>query len=123
MPLSLRPTILQIVATTVYVQDVAPAAHFYDRVFGFLELLRNERVVAYDAVSATVLLLFKRGATLSDLVLPRETIPHQDRTGPARFCFAMDAEQLAHEEKHLVQKQVEIKADALGPWWDQHLLS
>ncbi|MGP3713596.1 VOC family protein [Brucella sp. RRSP16] len=59
--------------TAIYVQDVARAAQFYDRVFGFTDLVHDERVVAYDAGSATVLLLFKRGATLVALVLPGGT--------------------------------------------------
>lgn len=63
-PISQRPKVRQILETAIYVQDVGCAAQFYDRVFGFPDLVRNERVVAYDAGNATVLLLFKRGATL-----------------------------------------------------------
>lgn len=48
-PLSQRPKVRQILETAIYVQDVARAAQFYDRVFGFPDLVRNERVVAYDA--------------------------------------------------------------------------
>jgi hypothetical protein len=73
-PLSQGPEVRQILETAIYVQDVARVAQFYDR------------VVAYDAGSATVLLLFKRSATLLDLVLPGGTIPYQDVTGRAIFA-------------------------------------
>ncbi|MEE9910044.1 hypothetical protein LWV33_23115 [Brucella intermedia] len=42
-PLSQRPKVRQILETAIYVQDVARAAQFYDRVFGFPDLVRNER--------------------------------------------------------------------------------
>src|SRR5690606_32870553 len=93
-PLSPRPKVRQMLETAIYVQDVARAAQFYERVFGFTDPVRDERVVAYDAGSATVLLLFKRGATLVDLVLPGGTIPYHDGTGPAHFCFAIDPDAL-----------------------------
>jgi len=93
-PISKRPKVRQILETAIYVRNVARAAQFYDRVFGFPDLVRNERVVAYDAGSATVLLLFKRGATLVDLVVPGGTIPYHDGTGPAHFCFAFDPDAL-----------------------------
>lgn len=108
-PLSLKPKVRQILETAIYVQDVARAAQFYDRVFGFPDLVRNERVVAYDAGNATVLLLFKRGATLVDLVLPGGTIPYHDGAGPAHFCFA-DPDALPSWEEHLEEQGIVIEA-------------
>lgn len=110
MTLSLRPKVRQILETAIYVEDVARAADFYDRVFGFNALMRNDRVVAYDAGAATVLLLFKRGATLNDLVLPGGSIPHHDGSGPAHFCFAIDVAQLGVWEDHLARQGVSIEA-------------
>lgn len=72
--------------------------------------MRDERVVAYDAGSATVLLLFKRGATLVDLVLPGGTIPYDDGTGPAHFCFAIDPDALPSWEEHLEAQGIVIEA-------------
>lgn len=109
-PLSLKPKVRQILETAIYVQDVAGAAQFYDRVFGFPDLVRNERVVAYDAGNATVLLLFKRGATLVDLVLPGGTIPYHDGAGPAHFCFAIDPDALPSWEEHLEEQGIVIEA-------------
>ncbi|KYB44937.1 hypothetical protein AB664_16485 [Brucella anthropi] len=93
-PLWPRPKVRQMLETAIYVQDVARAAQFYDRVFGFTDLVRDERVVAYDAGSATVLLLFKRGATLVDLMPPDGTIPYHDAPVRPSFCFAIDPEAL-----------------------------
>lgn len=109
-PLSLRPEVRQILETAICVRDVARAAQFYDRVFGFTDLVRDERVVVYDAGSATVLLLFKRGATLVDLVLAGGTIPYHDGAGPAHFCFAIATETLPGWENHLEAQGVAIEA-------------
>lgn len=110
MPLSLRPKVRQILEIAIYVEDVARASDFYDRVFSFPALMRNDRVVAYDAGAGTVLLLFRRGATLHDLVLPGGTIPHHDGSGPAHFCFAVDAEQLDAWEIYLASQNVAVEA-------------
>ncbi len=42
-PISQRPKVRQILETAIYVQDVGRAAQFYDRVFGFTDLVHDER--------------------------------------------------------------------------------
>ncbi|WP_363311244.1 VOC family protein [uncultured Devosia sp.] len=44
-----KPGVNRLVETAIYVDDIARASEFYDTVFGFPALVRDNRVVAYDA--------------------------------------------------------------------------
>ncbi|MEQ9636481.1 MAG: VOC family protein [Devosia marina] len=111
-----KPGVNRIVETAIYVDDIPSASAFYDTVFGFPALVRDNRVVAYDAGASTVFLLFKRGATLNEVVLAGGTIPPHDGSGPTHFCFAIDAEQLDDWESHLAELNIPVEARMN---WDQ----
>ena len=103
------PRVNRLVETAIYVDDLELAAAFYDRVFRFPALHRDGRVAAYDAGDSTVFLLFKRGASLTEQVLPGGVIPPHDGSGPAHFCFAVNAGELAEWEHHLGRLGIEIE--------------
>lgn len=111
-----KPSVNRLVETAIYVDDITQASDFYDTVFGFPALVRDNRVVAYDAGASTIFLLFKRGATLDKVVLAGGTIPPHDGSGPTHFCFAIDAEQLEDWESHLAELKIPIEARMN---WDQ----
>lgn len=111
-----KPSVNRLVETAIYVDDIARASEFYDTVFGFPALVRDNRVVAYDAGASTVFLLFKRGATLNEVVLAGGTIPPHDGSGPTHFCFAIDAEQLDDWKSHLAELNIPVEARMN---WDQ----
>lgn len=103
------PRVNRVVETAIYVADLDASAAFYDRVFRFPALHRDARVAAYDAGDSTVFLLFKRGASLTETVLPGGVIPPHDGSGPAHFCFAVDAEELGRWETHLGNLGIDIE--------------
>ena len=109
MPERIAPKVSRLLETAIYVDDLDVAVEFYNRVFGFSTLHRDRRVAAFDAGAATVLLLFRRGASLTEQVLPGGVIPPHDSSGPAHFCFAIDAEQLHTWEAHLASQGVSIE--------------
>lgn len=109
MPERIAPKVSRLLETAIYVDDLDVAVEFYKRVFGFPTLHRDGRVAAFDAGAATVLLLFRRGASLTEQVLPGGAIPSHDGSGPAHFCFAIDAEQLHPWEAHLASQGVSIE--------------
>lgn len=115
MPEMTGPRINRILETAIYVDDLELAAQFYDRVFGLERLLQDQRVVAYDAGSSTVLLLFKRGVSMTGQSLPGGFIPSHDGSGPVHFCFAIDAEQVPLWEAHLVQLGVPVESRMAWP--------
>lgn len=115
MPEMTGPRINRLLETAIYVDDLELAAQFYDRVFGLEPLLREQRVVAYDAGSSTVLLLFKRGVSMTGQSLPGGFIPAHDGWGPIHFCFAIDAEQVPLWEARLVQLGVPVESRMAWP--------
>ena len=62
--MSAAPAIQRVVETALYVDDLAIATKFYRDVLGLAVLSEGPRMVSIDAGGATLLLLFKRGATL-----------------------------------------------------------
>lgn len=131
MPQATGARIRRLLETAIYVDDLDLAAQFYERVFSLEPLLRDKRLVAYDAGSSTVLLLFKRGASMTGQSLPGGVIPAHDGSGPAHFCFAIDAEQVPLWEARLNELGVPVESRMTWPGGgtsiylrdpDQHLI-
>jgi len=107
------PAIRRVLETALYVDDVPRARAFYLEVLGLKPLGQDgPRLVALDAGGASVLLLFKRGATAGGLEFPGGRIPPHDGAGPAHVAFAVDADQLAAWERRLAEHGVEIESRA-----------
>src|SRR5437764_1099800 len=69
------PQLDRVLETCLYVDDLDRAASFYERVLELRPLTRDARFRAYDVGGQSVLLLFRRGATLETVHMPRATIP------------------------------------------------
>jgi catechol 2,3-dioxygenase-like lactoylglutathione lyase family enzyme len=84
--------IRRVVETALYVDDMPRAVAFYSDALG-LRILGSEgvRLTAMDAGGATVLLLFKRGATNRGLSTRRRPHPAARRCGPAHIASHVDA--------------------------------
>ena len=85
------------------------AKRFYEEVMGLKPMFTDGRLTAYDAGARSVLLLFKRGASVETATTPRGTIPGHDGSGPLHLAFAIDADQLAAWEERLKVHGVEIE--------------
>ena len=86
--------VTQLLETALYTDDLARAADFYRSLFGFATLVENPRIVALDVVGRDVLLLFKRGATLTPLESAGGTIPPHDGSGPTHLAFGIEREEV-----------------------------
>jgi catechol 2,3-dioxygenase-like lactoylglutathione lyase family enzyme len=107
------PSIERILETALYVDDLDRATAFYRDVMGLRVLDAGPRLVAVDAGQASVLLLFKRGATLTGADLGAEgRIPPHDGNGPVHLAFAIRGEELSGWERHLRDHRVEIESRA-----------
>ena len=60
-------------------------------VLGLAALTQDARFRAYDVGGQSVLLLFRRGATLETVHMPGGTIPPHDGHGPLHLAFAITA--------------------------------
>ena len=96
----MTPSIRRLLETALYCDDLARTAAFYEQLLGRAPMLTSERLVAFDAGEATVLLLFHRGhaqplPTLGGLV------PGHDGAGPVHLAFAIDRSDLTPWESKL----------------------
>lgn len=100
------PRVNGILETSLYVQNAARSADFYQRIFGFEiidldgeRLDDNTRICAMRAGDRDVLLLFKRGAT-SDT----------DATGSIHIAFAIPRTGLVEWESWLGEQGIAIES-------------
>ena len=103
------PKIAGILETSLYVDDLARAAAFWEGVMGFAPLASDARFRAFDAGKSGVLLIFLKGATSQTVHLPGGTIPPHDGAGHLHLAFAIAADELASWEAHLAARDVAIE--------------
>lgn len=87
------PPIHGVVETILYTDDLSRALRFYQDVLGLARMNGDgERFQAFDAGAGRVLLLFKRGGTLTPQPVPSGgVIPPHDGSGPLHIAFAIGA--------------------------------
>lgn len=91
---SSRPPIIHgVVETILYSDDLSHAVRFYEDVLGLARMKGDgERFEAFDTGAGRVLLIFKRGGTLSPQpVATGGVIPPHDGSGPLHIAFAINA--------------------------------
>ena len=122
----MRPAITGILETSLYVDDLDRAVRFYEELFGFSLLVGDQRLRAMRVCEGQVLLLFKRGASLS-----ADQFPTHDGHGPVHLAFSIPAGELAAWEERLQQCGIAVEEKKhweRGGWSlyfrdpDQHLL-
>jgi catechol 2,3-dioxygenase-like lactoylglutathione lyase family enzyme len=106
---SAAPQLDSVLETALYVDDMARARDFYERVMGLTALVVDERLAAYDVGGRSVLLLFQRGSTLETVRMPGGTIPPHDGHGPLHIAFAIGADQRAAWETRLAEEGIAIE--------------
>ncbi len=104
------PAITRILETALYVDDPEAVVAFYRDVLGLRVLDSGPRLVSIDAGQATVLLIFRRGATRAGAHTPGGWIPPHDGQGPVHLAFAIDSESLGSWEAHLQERGVDIES-------------
>lgn len=88
------PVVSHILETALYVDDLDAAVAFYRDILGLRVMDASPRLVSLDSGQATVLLLFRRGATRAGLDTPGGRIPPHDGQGPVHLAFAIKTEAL-----------------------------
>ncbi|WP_442753636.1 VOC family protein [Methylocystis sp. JAN1] len=108
----LKPKVLE---TALYVDDLERAGRFYGDTLGLAPMAQDSRMWAMDCGPASVLLLFRRGATLEPVELAGGRIPPHDGHGPAHLAFAIEAEDLPAWKTRLADCGVAIEATMKWP--------
>jgi catechol 2,3-dioxygenase-like lactoylglutathione lyase family enzyme len=103
------PKLSGVIETALYVDDLEQARLFYEDRLGLSRLTGDARFLAFDVGGRSVLLLFRRGATLETVHLPGGTIPPHDGSGPIHVAFSVAADDLAAWEARLGEQGVAIE--------------
>ncbi len=103
----------RVIETCLYVDDLSRAAQFYEEVLGLEVLTADSRFRAYDVGGASVLLMFRRGATLETVRMPGGTIPPHDGHGPLHVAFAIGADDLRDWVQRLAQHGIAIEGETV----------
>ena len=104
------PALTRVLETAVYVDDMERTTAFYRDVMGLAVLDAGPRLVALDAGEGTLLLLFRRGATIAGAKTPGGWIPPHDGAGHAHIAFAVPTDELLQWESHLAAHGVAIES-------------
>ncbi len=92
-----------ILESSLYVNDVAESAQFYEKIFGFRVISDfGERGCAMQAGDRQVLLLFKKGGS-------REIASPHDGDGELHVAFAIAASELVRWEAWLAENGVAVE--------------
>jgi catechol 2,3-dioxygenase-like lactoylglutathione lyase family enzyme len=103
------PALDRVLETALYVDDLPRARRFYEDVMTLPVLFADDRLCAYDVARRSVLLIFRRGASLHTAHLPGGTIPPHDGGGPLHVAFAIAADALAPWEERLARHGIAIE--------------
>src|ERR1700687_2248148 len=104
------PKLDRVLETALYVDDLERAARFYADVLRLRPLFADDRLRAFAVGGCTVLLLFRRGASLETTRMPGGTIPPHDGSGPLHVAFGIASEELAAWEARLDAQDTTLTA-------------
>lgn len=110
------PPIEGVVESALYFDDLPAATAFYRDVLRLRVMTAGDRLVALDAGAGTVLLLFRRGATLPGVRWPGGNIPPHDGAGPLHVALGVARGDLPAWERWLTAHGVAVDGRAQ---WDR----
>lgn len=111
IPVTLPPAPLRgVLETALYVGDLAQSRAFYVDVVGCEVMLDTPRLVALRVAPTSVLLLFKRGASLQSLETPGGVVPGHGASGVQHLALAIDAGALDAWAARLAAANVTIES-------------
>lgn len=99
------PSVDGLLESSLYVEDVAASARFYEQIFGFRVISNfGPRGCAMKAGERQVLLLFKKGAS-KDIISPH------DGDGELHMAFAIPAAQLDSWKAWLAENNIAVEEE------------
>lgn len=106
------PTVSGFVETALYVADLDRSHAFYQRVFGFPEIMREDgRLHALAVAEKQVLLLFLTGGSTRPMETPGGRIPAHDGRGTLHLAFAIQPDDVAPWRDRLRELDVPVSSE------------
>ena len=109
------PPLGRVLETSLYVDDVARAADFYERLFGLEKLVCDDRFCALNVSGQQVLLLFRKHGTTEPITIPGGVIPPHDGDGTTHLAFTIPLESEVEWTRHLDALNVAIESRVTWP--------
>ena len=106
----MAPRVTGQLESSLYVADLGRSRDFYQRVFGFEKLLEEERMVGLAVPGGSLLLLFRRGGSVTPSQVPGGRIPPHDGQGTLHLCFAVPLAELGAWERHLAALGIPVES-------------
>jgi len=103
------PLLTGIIETAIYVDDLDRASRFYEDLFHLEQLHADDRLRAYGVAAKSVLVIFKRGASIDAVALPFGKMGSHDGSGPMHFALSIALEDLPAWEDLLARKEIAIE--------------
>jgi catechol 2,3-dioxygenase-like lactoylglutathione lyase family enzyme len=102
--------IQRVLETALYCDDLQKTAGFYERLLSKAPMLSSDRLVAFDAGAATMLLLFQRGESVKPVHASGGLVPAHDGSGPVHFALAVDSADVPGWEARLSELGIAIES-------------
>ncbi len=99
-----------IVETALHVKNVARSADFYQRLFRFEPMVKDDRFCALAVPGNTVLLLFLEGGTSEPVHFPGGVIPPHGGSGDLHVAFKISADSVAACERALADEGIALES-------------
>lgn len=99
-----------VLETALYVDSIERSTAFYDRLFGFEKMVCDDRFCAYGVPGRQVLLLFKKGGTLTPIPMPGGMIPPHDGHGQQHMAFSIPAGDIESWEQRLAENHIPLES-------------
>jgi catechol 2,3-dioxygenase-like lactoylglutathione lyase family enzyme len=109
------PALGRVLETSLYVDHLPRSIGFYQRIFGFDQLVADDRFCALNVRSEQVLLLFRKHATTEPVATPGGIIPSHDGDGQTHLAFAISLEDEEAWIDHLKAASIAIETRVAWP--------
>src|SRR5207249_2460128 len=104
----------RVLETALDCENLPRSAAFYSRLLGMAPMVESDRLVALDAGTGTVLLLFQRGGS-SAVDTPGGPVPGHGTTGESHLAFAIDASELESWDCRLSELGIAVESRVRWP--------
>lgn len=106
------PEVLGVLETALYVDDLERSIAFYVELFEFPVIYREEeRMCSLAVAGKQVLLLFRKGGSVTAAMSPGGCIPGHDGTGSLHMAFAVEKDELPGWRDKLKERGVEVESE------------
>ena len=109
------PAIGRVLETSLYVDHLPRSIAFYQRLFGFDQLMADDRFCALNVSNQQVLLLFRKHGTTEPIAIPGGIIPPHDGDGQTHLAFTISLEDEPVWTEHLKAAGIAIESRVAWP--------